>query len=147
MCMCNIYIIKVCMCIHCYHFLPFIYCYHVHFHRETNSTRTSREWEASAYLIVVFSWLIVEFIGCGKTTITVAAVRSAVVRKHFECVAWQAVSQIPNIPEIQARLFMQLFGNKLPDDAATDVGLAFKKLQEQSRGRTFLVVLDDVRKT
>ena len=74
-----------------------------------------------------------------------AAVRDPVVRKHFECIAWQAVSQTPNISEIQSKLYMQLFGNKLSDDAATDVGLAFKKLQEQSQKKVFLVVLDDVR--
>ena len=83
--------------------------------------------------------------GCGKTTLTVAAVRDPVVRKHFECIAWQAVSQTPNISEIQSKLYMQLFENKLSDDAATDVGLAFKKLRQGSQGHTFLVVLDDVR--
>lgn len=98
----------------------------------------STVWPVFMILIV---WCV---LGCGKTTLTVAAIRDPEVRRYFQCIAWQAVSQTPNILEIQSKLFMQLFGNKLPDAAATDVGLAFKKLHEKSRGQTFLVVLDDV---
>ena len=84
------------------------------------------------------------FLGCGKTTLTVAAIRDEVVRRHFERIAWQAASQKPNIFEMQARLFTQLFDKKLGDESATDLGLGFQQLQQGSKGHTFLVVLDDV---
>ena len=85
-------------------------------------------------------------LGCGKTTLTIAAIRDPSVRRHFECIAWYAVSQKPNISEIQSKVFMQLFRSKLSDEAATDVGLGFNELQQGSKGHTFLVCLDDVRK-
>ena len=85
--------------------------------------------------------------GCGKTTMTVAAVRDPVVRRHFECIAWQAVSQIPNISDIQAQFSKQLFKTRLSDEAASDVGLGFTELQHSSIGRTLLVCLDDVSNT
>lgn len=80
-----------------------------------------------------------------KTTLVVAALRSPAVRSYFERIGWQPVSQTPNHLEIVAKLFKQLFELKLPDDAAADSDLAFQRLESQSKGRNFLVVLDDVR--
>ena len=77
--------------------------------------------------------------------LTVSALHSPEVRSFFERIGWQPVSQTPNYIEITAKLFKQLFEEKLPDDFAADADLAFQQLEKRSKGRTFLVVLDDVR--
>ena len=82
--------------------------------------------------------------GCGKTMLTVSALHSPEVRHFFERIGWQPVSQTPNYIEIATKLFKQLFGEKLPNEVAADADLAFHNLKTRSKGRIFLVVLDDV---
>ena len=82
--------------------------------------------------------------GCGKTTLTVAAVRSQKVREFFQRIGWATVSQKPAVVEILAKLHVQLTGAKLPDDASGNVDLSFRELQKRAIGQRWCVCLDDV---
>jgi hypothetical protein len=82
--------------------------------------------------------------GCGKTTLTVACVRDAKVRRHFERIGFIAVSQKPNMAAIMAKLFAQLSQAALAGSVVGNVDLSFQELQGYATGRVLLVVLDDV---
>ena len=82
--------------------------------------------------------------GCGKTTLTVAAVRSQKVRGFFQRIGWATVSQKPAVVEILAKLHVQLTGAKLPGDASGNVDLSFSELQKRAIGQRWCVCLDDV---
>eukprot|EP00937_MAST-01D_sp_MAST-1D-sp2_P007255 g7255.t1 len=82
--------------------------------------------------------------GVGKTTMAVAIVHDATVRRSFERIAWVSVGEAPAIMEMQRALFAQLMGKPMmaKDDATADSQL--EELQAACKGKRWLVVLDDV---
>ena len=81
--------------------------------------------------------------GVGKTTLAAAIVHDEEIRITFEVVVWVSVGQEPNILQLQESMHEQLVKAKLPDNATTPA-LISAALRDASRGRTVLLVLDDV---
>ena len=81
--------------------------------------------------------------GVGKTTLAAAIVHDKDIRIAFELVVWVSVGQEPNILQLQESMHEQLVKAKLPDNATTPA-LISAALRDASRGRTVLLVLDDV---
>ena len=81
--------------------------------------------------------------GVGKTTLAAAIVHDEEIRIAFEVMVWVSVGQEPNILQLQESMHEQLVKAKLPDNATTPA-LISAALRDASRGRTVLLVLDDV---
>jgi hypothetical protein len=79
--------------------------------------------------------------GSGKTVVVSSAIRSETVRSRFDRICFVGIGQEPNLRDLQRSLHMQLSDEPL--DASTDDSHVLRALQNASRGKTVLLVIDD----
>ena len=82
--------------------------------------------------------------GVGKTLLTAAVVRDERVRAFFSHVVWLALSQQPDISDLQQRGFTQLTGKTIPQEARETTETQRLQLKTAAKGRCLLLVLDDM---
>eukprot|EP00937_MAST-01D_sp_MAST-1D-sp2_P003250 g3250.t1 len=82
--------------------------------------------------------------GAGKTTLAAMLVRSDMVQRAFERIAWVSVGQTPVIMELQQMMYAQLTGEPMEAKPGTTADLQLQTLKEACVGNHWLVVLDDV---
>jgi hypothetical protein len=83
--------------------------------------------------------------GVGKTMLTAAVIRDGRVRGAFECIAWIAMSQQPDLLQLQAKLYQQLHPqNEVMPSKAISLDASVRELTKLAANRVVLVCLDDV---
>ena len=78
--------------------------------------------------------------GIGKTVLAAWIARDRAVRTHFDRILWLTSSQTPNLPKLQAVLYLQTTGSVLLGDKSTDE--VAEMLSLALRGKRVLLILD-----
>ena len=83
--------------------------------------------------------------GVGKTMLTACVVRDERIRAAFEVIGWVTMSQVPDLLQLQGRLFQQLADNKeMPKAGSKSIASGTTELQKIASHRTVLIVCDDL---
>ena len=80
--------------------------------------------------------------GIGKTVTAAWLARHDDIRRHFGFIIWVTLGQTPDLDDMRALIHLQLTGEELASDATPEQ--AKEKITVAMRGRTVLVILDDI---
>eukprot|EP01046_Picozoa_sp_COSAG06_P029309 COSAG06_NODE_2708_length_6408_cov_2.142970_1_plen_1860_part_00 len=80
--------------------------------------------------------------GIGKTVTAIWLARHEDIRRHFELVVWVTLGQTPDLNRMQALIHLQVTGGELAADTTPEQ--AKEKITVAMRGRTVLLILDDI---